>query len=190
MEQLTHYPPMTQPDIESDLKDKPPSGKTVMSAQFLQFFAILFGLALIFGAALSYFKLRLDNVPKDYQACVQRPGSRLQKTVPPTCITLEGNYFIGTSTMPVQPSTPPSILSSPTPASVNALTCIRSGCSGQLCVEINAPDQISTCEYRAEYSCYQEAPCERQTDGQCGFTPSAAFTACLVEKKAAGVGLQ
>ncbi|MCG5051737.1 MAG: hypothetical protein KA712_02145 [Myxococcales bacterium] len=61
-------------------------------------------------------------------------------------------------------------------------TCVRGGCSGQLCVETTAPSS-STCEYRPEYACYQMAVCERQADGQCGFTSSAALTQCLANAK-------
>lgn len=55
--------------------------------------------------------------------------------------------------------------------------CYRGGCSNQLCSD--QPGLISTCEWREEYACYQAAACERQPDGQCGFTPSPALAACL-----------
>lgn len=54
--------------------------------------------------------------------------------------------------------------------------CVRSGCSGQLCAE---EPMFSTCEWREEYACYQAAACERQADGQCGFTPTPELAACL-----------
>ncbi len=38
---------------------------------------------------------------------------------------------------------------------------------------------MTTCEYKAEYACYQSASCERQTDGKCGWTQSADLVACL-----------
>ncbi len=55
--------------------------------------------------------------------------------------------------------------------------CQRGGCSGQLCSD--QPDLVSTCEWREEYACFQNAACERQADGQCGFTPSTALDNCL-----------
>ncbi|MCA2981847.1 MAG: hypothetical protein INH41_00825 [Myxococcaceae bacterium] len=58
-----------------------------------------------------------------------------------------------------------------------AAPCFRGGCSGQLCTA--QPGQGSTCEWRPEYACYQRAVCERQANGACGFTPSAALTSCL-----------
>jgi len=57
--------------------------------------------------------------------------------------------------------------------------CIKTGCSSQVCSD---HDVITTCEFRPEYACYQKASCERQTDGNCGFTKTRELTACLVRK--------
>lgn len=54
--------------------------------------------------------------------------------------------------------------------------CVRSGCSGQLCGEEKL---VSTCEFKPEYACYQKATCERQKNGQCGFTPTTELVQCL-----------
>ena len=54
--------------------------------------------------------------------------------------------------------------------------CRRAGCSGQLCTD---RDVVTTCEWLPEYACYQQATCERQADGQCGFTQDEALTSCL-----------
>lgn len=54
--------------------------------------------------------------------------------------------------------------------------CVRTGCSGQICAD---GPRGSTCEWTAEYACYASAACERQSDGSCGFTPSAALTTCI-----------
>lgn len=56
--------------------------------------------------------------------------------------------------------------------------CVRAGCGGQLCVE-EGMDIASTCEWRPVYACYQEATCERQQNGQCGFTPTHELVECL-----------
>jgi len=55
--------------------------------------------------------------------------------------------------------------------------CFVGGCSSQLCTD--QPDAASTCEWREEYACYQKASCERQSDGQCGWTKTAELEACL-----------
>jgi hypothetical protein len=54
--------------------------------------------------------------------------------------------------------------------------CIKTGCSSQICSDHTV---MSTCEWKAEYACYQKAACERQADGNCGFTRTRELTACL-----------
>ncbi|HEU0036994.1 MAG TPA: DUF6748 domain-containing protein [Kofleriaceae bacterium] len=55
--------------------------------------------------------------------------------------------------------------------------CFVGGCSGQICSDQEGV--ISTCEWRDEYACYQTATCERQADGQCGWTETPELQACL-----------
>ena len=57
--------------------------------------------------------------------------------------------------------------------------CVRGGCSGQLCVEQGADGIVTTCQWQPEFACYQAAACERQSDGQCGFTQTDELNACL-----------
>ena len=57
--------------------------------------------------------------------------------------------------------------------------CIKTGCSSQVCSDHTV---ITTCEFRPEYACYQKATCERQRDGNCGFTKTPALTECLARK--------
>jgi hypothetical protein len=57
--------------------------------------------------------------------------------------------------------------------------CIKTGCSSQVCSDHNV---ITTCEFRPEYACYQKAACERQRDGNCGFTKTRELTECLARK--------
>jgi eight-cysteine-cluster-containing protein len=61
--------------------------------------------------------------------------------------------------------------------------CIRTGCSGHVCTDASNGPLISTCEWREEYACYKTAKCEKQSNGQCGWTPSESLQGCL---KAAG----
>lgn len=64
--------------------------------------------------------------------------------------------------------------------------CIVGGCSGQLCSEATAEPMMSTCEFRASYACYgKHSSCQRQPNGQCGWTPNAALAECLVQGQAA-----
>ncbi len=78
---------------------------------------------------------------------------------------------------------PPSTTPAPTAdgsdaASAQPGACITTGCSGGVCAEAGK-DVITTCEYRAEYACYQKAACEKQADGTCGWTQTAELTSCL-----------
>jgi len=38
---------------------------------------------------------------------------------------------------------------------------------------------MTTCEFRPEHACYREAVCERQPNGECGFTDTPELRACL-----------
>lgn len=58
--------------------------------------------------------------------------------------------------------------------------CVVGGCSGQLCSDAAAEPMMSTCEFRESYRCYAaHSSCQRQPDGQCGWTPNAALEQCL-----------
>jgi hypothetical protein len=72
-----------------------------------------------------------------------------------------------------KPSEPPPTTTPPT-----ANDCVKSGCSGTVCVE-PGKEVVTTCEFKAEYACYRDATCERQGDGSCGWTQSQTLTACL-----------
>lgn len=57
-----------------------------------------------------------------------------------------------------------------------AADCVVTGCSGQLCAD---SAMFTTCEWRAEYTCYQYASCERQKDGVCGWAQTGELFECL-----------
>lgn len=156
-------------------------------ARFLQYLGVFLGLAIIFGSATVYFKTRIEGIPQDYEQCVKRTGSRLEKSIPSICITLEGNYFIQPITdeqgnpliaLPTVSLAPTEAIVSPTPHSIDR-GCKRAGCNGQLCIDANSQDKVSSCDFKPEYVCYQKAQCERQLDGDCGFTPSDELSQCL-----------
>ncbi len=58
----------------------------------------------------------------------------------------------------------------------SATACQPTGCSGQVCADRSV---ITTCEWREEYACYDSATCERQPNGQCGWTQTAELAFCL-----------
>jgi len=57
--------------------------------------------------------------------------------------------------------------------------CRKTGCSSQVCAD---EDVMTTCEWRPQYECYRRARCERQTNGECGFTQTRELTTCLARR--------
>lgn len=51
-----------------------------------------------------------------------------------------------------------------------ASDCVRDGCSGQYCQPYRKPGTITTCEFKPEYACYNEAGCGC-FQGKCGWSP-------------------
>ena len=54
--------------------------------------------------------------------------------------------------------------------------CVVSGCSSEICAE---EEVISICLFRPEYECYRTATCERQLDGECGWTMTDELIDCV-----------
>jgi hypothetical protein len=59
--------------------------------------------------------------------------------------------------------------------------CYVGGCSSQICSD--DPGVVSDCMYRKEYACYKTAKCERQSNGQCGWTETAELKMCLANAR-------
>ncbi|MBX4189383.1 hypothetical protein KW785_02190 [Candidatus Parcubacteria bacterium] len=55
--------------------------------------------------------------------------------------------------------------------------CYVGGCSREICSD--TPGAISACMFRPEYECYKGATCERQGNGQCGWTETQELQMCL-----------
>jgi hypothetical protein len=88
---------------------------------------------------------------------------------------------------PDQPSPPPPTAgdggpAADEPAPDDAVACVKSGCSGTLCVE-EGNEMVTTCEWKPEYDCYRSATCERQADGRCGFSDRDALDQCIASKR-------
>lgn len=58
--------------------------------------------------------------------------------------------------------------------------CRKTGCSGQIC---SGKEILTTCEFKPEYACYKNAECKRQSNNQCGFTPTKELQECLEKSK-------
>lgn len=55
--------------------------------------------------------------------------------------------------------------------------CYVGGCSSEICSA--EPDVASNCIYKEEFMCYKTATCERQSNGQCGWTQTNTLKMCL-----------
>jgi len=105
-----------------------------------------------------------------FEECVAA-GNPVMESFPRQCRSAEGVLFV--EDVPFDPAPP---VSSPAPAG----GCARAGCSAQLCVEAEkAASIITTCEFRPEYACYDNATCERQPTGECGWTQTNELQQCL-----------
>lgn len=71
----------------------------------------------------------------------------------------------------------PEAISKPSSSPRISPRCYVGGCSGQVCS--SNPNAISTCEYKEEYKCFAYAKCEKQTNGQCGWTSTPEQKQCL-----------
>lgn len=69
---------------------------------------------------------------------------------------------------------------SPTPSVITKDACIITGCSGQICSD---KEVITTCEVVPGDECYKSATCERQQNGECGWTQTNGLTQCLQEHR-------
>lgn len=58
--------------------------------------------------------------------------------------------------------------------------CKRTGCAGQLCAAI---DIGTLCDIKPEYACYEQARCELQAGGNCGFSSTPELDRCLAEQR-------
>ncbi len=59
--------------------------------------------------------------------------------------------------------------------------CYIGGCSGEICSD--QPGAMSPCIYKPEFACYKTARCERQADGNCGWTMTLELKECLEKNK-------
>lgn len=150
---------------------------------------LLFIILLISGITVSYFLLKSDSASfltvKDFVSC-EAAGFPIMESYPRQCRTPEGTTYTEEIKI-VQPkpdeiiqvttSTPTTTIST---SSKPQKACIKTGCSGQICSD---KDIVSTCEYREEYACYSKAVCERQQNGECGWTETLELTSCITKSR-------
>jgi hypothetical protein len=57
--------------------------------------------------------------------------------------------------------------------------CKISGCNAEICADESLGDIASICLYNERFSCYKNAKCERQNDGECAWTEDNEFKSCI-----------
>lgn len=109
-------------------------------------------------------------------------GFPIMESYPRQCRMPDGRVFVEEIVVPPTPPDQP-IPVEPGNGIGDGQTsggCAVAGCSQTICAEASeAPNIITTCEYRAEYACYKLTKCERQASGECGWTQTAEFRSCL-----------
>ena len=137
------------------------------------------GLLLAAGVFIALAMLVYSVAPK-MQASVPAPmitnftecaeaGNPVMESYPRQCRSADGRLFVEEVSAPL-----------PSDGGMVFNGCAVAGCSGQLCVSADeAANTMTTCEYREEYACYQEASCEPQANGQCGWTQTPELQRCL-----------
>ncbi len=83
---------------------------------------------------------------------------------------------------------PPPTSTQPIPPGAGPGGCVTAGCSGTACVAPDHPlatgEMATTCEFKPEYACYEQASCDKQADGACGWTQTPELQACLANPPA------
>ncbi len=87
---------------------------------------------------------------------------------------------------PVVPSKPNDAQTGDNTDNNAAPVCYVTGCNGEICS--NEKAVASTCFYRQEYVCYQNAKCEKQKNGQCDWTQTKELKTCFSKALSSGQG--
>lgn len=190
---------MYQDPFHNELSQTAVQSPSNISTLLLRLLAVILILVSITTSFFYYYSQKIAALPTDFEGCMRAADSKLRESFPIQCVTKEGTVFVQQlSDEQIKLIIPPAVTDYQTPiiitpkpdpypdsgqssAPVQRVECKRTGCSGQLCVPLAADDVYTSCEFLPEFSCYQEATCEIQSDGQCGFTRSIALETCVRE---------
>jgi len=116
-----------------------------------------------------------------YPGSVCNMTTNPQKPCPPGYACRVNSRMLGANgvCIPVQHQTEPRPVATPKTDPKTKMGCRRAGCSGQLCIDSSKENPITTCEYREEYRCLDNAVCEKQKNGSCGWSYTPEYTACI-----------
>ncbi len=147
-------------------------------------------LCLAVGAVIGYaigfdtgWSARLGDRPTQritsFEECAAA-GNPIMESYPRQC-RADGQLFVEEIDEPIVPPDDRPMPVEPDGSIGDGATgCVPAGCSGTICAELSeAANIVTTCEYRAEYTCYKLTTCERQANGECGWTQTTEFASCL-----------
>ena len=118
---------------------------------------------------ISSFGARHQAAISSFDECAAA-GNPIQETYPEQCRTADGRTFTNTHQTALTPMN----------GSMTGAGCVPAGCSKEVCVDVaHASETVSSCVYLPQFECYKTARCERQANGECGWTPTAQLKACL-----------
>ncbi len=103
------------------------------------------------------------------------PFEETVPTVPEPVIPVEPEPVTDDTATPTTPIIDNGAVTTPPVAG----ECFVGGCSSEICSD--QPDMMSPCIWKEEFACYRDAVCERQADGECGWTQTPALMMCLAE---------
>jgi hypothetical protein len=140
---------------------------------------VFFGIVFIF-VLIGLKTTQPKKIITDYHSCIKAVDSRIQESYPAICITKDGDRYIqplknANKTSPPQ-NTPTPPKPSSTPTLTRASSCVVSGCNSEICAD---KDLFSPCIEKPEFACYQNALCEIQENGSCGWTMTDTLESCL-----------
>ncbi|MDZ7587204.1 MAG: hypothetical protein U0946_05575, partial [Patescibacteria group bacterium] len=61
--------------------------------------------------------------------------------------------------------------------------CVIGGCNKEICQNSADESTLTNCQYRQEYVCYTQAVCEKQANGDCGWTQTEQLQSCLLQNQ-------
>lgn len=128
------------------------------------------------------YKLPVHRDARDITIALTRTNHPDSSNFGSVDIAIDWIKLVGSHPQTTTPQSTVSHNSTPTPSAVahQPTACIRTGCSGQICAD---REVMTTCEFRDEYSCYQNATCARQANGQCGWSQNHTVTSCIDQSR-------
>jgi len=152
-----------------------------INPEFSKFVITTILLVVLFGItttiALLINRIKDKRYSTNFEQCTAEKGSVIRESTPRTCISSDGKIF---SEKLEGKSRSKDISPKPSETPAKAKTdCIVSGCNSEICQSFSKEPSYSICLYKPEYECYKKTKCEKQSNGNCGWTVTDELITCL-----------